>query len=542
MDRRQFLSSFTKPRRNHLVANATHSTDRWIPSNDNAWNSSAAKHLLHRLGLAPTKSRLQQVMAMDPHEYIDHLFDDDLLTTLMPAPPDYWEKWLEVTPYWGSDYKLQVIQDDLHHAAKADMRHHVVRLLTEEHPALRERLTYFWMNHFAVQESEPDFPHMLYWLYMIYRSQCWKSFKQMVKDVTINPAMLMVLDNHWNEKGNINENYARELMELFTMGRHDGSGNPNYTQEDVRSVATALTGWKFLKEAPPPHCLPPTFVWYQFDGEAKLTPFGADAKVYGLSASNDQRVEADIIDTIFEYRGDQVAKFIMSKLYRFFVHRDTTTESAQRVIQGMATRFKQDWEIKPPLELLFHSEHFFDPVFRGGIIKSPHDFMLGALNHLDITITQSQAGSLEWHGFDMDQHMLNPVDVRGWQGHRTWITGATLTKRVAYLDQLIFDGIKTEYISHHTGFVFDYIIWADDAVTKWAEQFQFYKTDFAALTSELCDLFFAIPPSPQAVETIIASIQDFPSYEWPAMDALAKAGVIRRLVYRLMLLPEYQLS
>src|SRR5207244_3306301 len=123
---------------------------------------------------------------------------------------------------------------------------------------LRKRMILFWMNHFVIESKKVQFPSLDYLFLGYMRLNAWGNFKKMVADVTTMPAMLFYLDGGQNIKGAPNENYARELQELFTMGvyyKNDVS-KPNYTQADIEAVAVALTGWRIKFSAPPPDILP----------------------------------------------------------------------------------------------------------------------------------------------------------------------------------------------------------------------------------------------------------------------------------------------
>ncbi len=549
MNRRELLSSFlgsstaASNAETPLPGSVDVSLEPWQPSASNPWDRDAAKHLFHRLGIPASKQWLDEALKRHPQKLIDELFDERLVDELMPEPTPYSEHWLEITPYRGLDPDKNYNQEGIYKSAMMDMRHHCTVLLAQRPSLLRERLMQFWANHFAVNQVKSHYPHPLYRLYELHRKQAWGNFKQQVKDVTINPGMLMFLDNIWNEKDRINENYAREVMELFTMGLTNTDGSPCYTNEDVRDVAYAVAGWRFRFEEPPPYVLPPYFADYYFDYETKRTPLGAPPKIYGLFASNDPRMEGDIIDVMFEMRGDAIALFMSRKLYRHFVHVDAESSTATAVIEQMAARFKQDWELKPVLEMLLRSRHFFDQFYRGAIIKSPYDFMLGIMNQLDIRLEQSCAGTLSWKGYEMGQYMFNPINVRGWLGHRTWITSGTLTKRVEFLTDLLVVGqVRPAYVDGHTGFDYEWITWDTKEVIAWARQFPSFNADLVDFTTQVCDLCFAISPQDEAITTLVALVHPFTSIDWTTLNDEDRAKLIRKLMHRLMLLPEYQLS
>lgn len=540
MDRRQFLSVLTSSK--PIAASADPSLDRWIPTDQNPWDRSAVKHLCHRLGIPASKQWIDYALSMGPHEYIDLLMHESLVHELLPDPPEGWELWLTVPPYNGTDPKVYEHQDDIYHMAKMDIRNQWAQLMAIQQPMFREKMALFWSNHFVIQEQKVFHTQQVHRYLAYLRKNVWGNFKQMVHDITIQPAMLVYLDNVWNEKDKLNENYARELMELFTMGITDKFGNPNYTQQDVRDVALAITGWRFRYESPAPNVLEEYFAWYYFDYDTKTRPWGTEPKIYGLKASHDPKVEADIIDTMFEVRGHQIAWHMCKKFYEHFIHRDSSGEVQHAIIDQMAARFMQDWEVKPVLEMLLRSKHFFDPILRGSIVKSPHEFMLGAMNQLGVGVTQSRGGTLAWQGVEMNQWLLDPVNVKGWPGHRTWLTSGTLSKRVDFLNRFIVgDGVESHYIDAHTGNGYEWIHWSNEEVIAHASRYPSNRTDIAAFMRELSETFYAIELQPEQIEEILVRIVTFPRYEWPSLTDEQRVPILRRLTLALMLQPEYQI-
>jgi hypothetical protein len=552
MNRRKFLTAFLNGDRESVpLSAATTSIAPWQPNDTNPWDRHAAKHLFHRLGIAASKKWLDRALSMSPHEYVDQLLDDALSNQMLPEPPFGWEDWLTVPPYAGTDPKMYAREDDVYHRAKFDMTIHWSNMMADEKLMFRERLVLFWSNHFVVQEQKVYHPQQVYHYLTYLRKHGWGNFLQMVKDMSIQPAMLVYLDGVWSEKDKLNENYARELMELFTMGINDRYGNPNYTQQDVRDLALALTGWRFQYGEPPPNVLPPYFAWYYFDFENKTSPWGVEKKLYGLLAAKklglfptlDDLIEADVIDAMFEARSDEIAWHICKKLYTFFVHRDASSATSEAVIEQLSERFKIDWELKPIIETLLRSEHFFDPVFRGSIVKAPHDFMFSCMNNLDLYINESRCGTLAWQGKIMNQWLLNPVNVKGWPGHRTWLTSGTLVIRMEFLTAILQgNGVESHYVNAHNGQGFDWVTWRDAEVASWTSQFPSYAKDIEGFVSEISQLFFAIEPTNDQLNEIIDRQISFPRYEWPAIPDDQRIPIVKRLVLALMMLPEYQIS
>ena len=540
MNRRQFLGL----KKDHTNIEATSKLAQWYPL-PQEWTIEAVNHLYNRLGFSATTEEINQALKKSPGEVIDELMDDALVTTGMPEPPEFYERWMTVPAYRGDDYATAHAEDVLEHDSKTDIRNWWTVLMTKPEIQLRERLVYFWHNHFVIEEVKIYYA-VHYWRYFEYlRKNAWGNLKQMVKDITIMPAMLKYLDGQWSQKSMINENYAREVMELFTMGITDRSGKNNYTQEDVHNLAFALTGWRYWFEAPPPDVISPYFADYYFDFETKRSIWGSEAKVYGLAAAKDSRIEADVIDLLFEQRGQAIAWHIAKKVYVNFIYRGDLPDSSNDIIQELAdTLIAYDWELKPMLSKLFKSQHFFSYLIRGGAIKSPYEFMVGICRKLNIPLSPYQAGSIWWYGMDTGQYLGNPTNVKGWEGYRTWLNTATLPKRLNDIvrDLTLTGMIAPRIVNPHNGFLFDSIPFSDEQVTAWATQFESYAGELIDFLQEINHFLLGIPISIGRLNEMINRAGITQTYEWPSLSDESKVLPIRRLLFELLSAPEYQLA
>ncbi len=515
------------------------------PPKPQPWGIAEINHLYHRLGFSATLDDIKRCLGKSPTEVIDMLMDDSLITDLMPDPPPYSDAWIHTPPYTGPEYSIAHAEDVLQHTTKMDLRMWFTCLMMDSSSQLREKLTLFWHNHFVIEEVKLYFGLHIYRYFQYLRANAWGNFKQMVKDITIMPAMLKYLDGLWSEKDMINENYARELLELFTLGITDRDGNKNYTQEDIRNLAFAVTGWRFRYEEPPPDVMPPYFADYYFDFETKRSIFGSEPKIVGLFAANDSRIEVDAIELLFERRAPAIAWHIAEKVYKNFVYMGDRQPQDDDLIQSLAdTLLESDWELKPMFRKLFTSEQFFDPVHRGGAIKSPYEFMMGLFRKLTIPISFFQAGSLCWYGADTGQWLDSPTNVKGWAGYRTWLNTATLPKRLHdIISELVLGrNIEGKVINPHDGFYFPGVPFSDEQVITWAKQFDSYTADLMTLVADMNDFLLALPLSPRRLNEIIkqAGLQHL--YEWQTLDDTSRVQPIRRLLYEFLSAPEFQLA
>ncbi len=229
------------------------------------------------------------------------------------------------------------------------------------------------------------------------------NFKDFVHAVGISPAMLIYLNGEYSTRQSPNENYARELYELFTLGQDNG-----YTQEDIVETARALTGW------------------YNDDhtsGKFDAILHDHDSKtIFGQTGNWGYD---EVIDILFEQRGDLIASYICSKLYRFFVYEEVNDQIVGELAN---TLMQSNWEIAPVLRQLFKSQHFFDQEATAIQIKSPIQLIAQQLNELEVPY---EYYGLEyfWGVTNLGQQLYDPVDVAGWPGHRKWISTSRLSDR-----------------------------------------------------------------------------------------------------------------
>jgi len=235
------------------------------------------------------------------------------------------------------------------------------------------------------------------------------NFKNFVYDIGVTPGMLIYLNGELINKYEPNENYARELFELFTLGRDVG-----YVQEDIVQAARALTGWQVQ------NCNRTRFEATLFDSGEK-TIFGkTEDFTYGT-----------LIDHLFESQGALIANFICKKLYVEFI----SDEIDEAIVAGLAQTFlDNDFELAPVYRQLFKSEHFFDDKNVGVKVKSPYQLIIGLLSEYNADANYELGENIYWISNSIGQNLLNPPDVAGWQGNRTWVDSSTMAIRWTLVD------------------------------------------------------------------------------------------------------------
>ncbi len=262
---------------------------------------------------------------------------------------------------------------------------------------LREKMSLFWHGHFACRVINSYFQQELL---QIIRENALGNFKDMLMAVSKSPSMLQFLNNQQNKKQHPNENFAREVMELFTMGRG------NYTEHDVKESARAFTGWAFGLNG--------EFVFRRFQhDDGSKTVLGKTGNFNG----------EDIINLLLEQK--QTAKFICKKLYRFFVNDNVDAEKLQMLADGF---YKSGYDIKKLMEDIFTSAWFYDEKNTGTKIKSPVELLAGIRRLLPMEMENDQAQLLFQK--TLGQILFYPPNVAGWPGGKNWIDSSSLMLRL----------------------------------------------------------------------------------------------------------------
>jgi len=387
----------------------TSSLDPFQP-NAEQWTAKHVAHLYNSFGHGANYATIQNGLTLSPSALVSQLLDEAIA---MPQPEAY--PWSE---YTQEDYDndpdpdlvfihFDEIQDDW--------------MLRGLDYGFQQKMSLFWHDHFATEENVYGCNRYMYRYYKLLHENAFGNFRTFVEEMGVNEAMLVYLDGNENEIGEPNENYARELMELFTMGENNG-----YTQTDIEEMAKALTGWRVRQYL----CEEASFDEDFFDDSVK--------NIFGQSGNFGYD---DVHELIFSLRKNEVATYICSKLYRHFVFETIDEE----VVAGMTETFiASDWEIRPVLEQLLSSEHFYETVFHGAKIKSPVGLVCNFITTLGLDrqtdLADDIGGFLNNICIEMGQELFNPPNVAGWPGNRFWLSENALAFRWSFLQRLITNG------------------------------------------------------------------------------------------------------
>jgi uncharacterized protein (DUF1800 family) len=334
-------------------------------------------------------------------------------------------------------------------------------LCLNENVSAREKMTLFWhhlipINAEGVRNMEGNGGVMAHDYLKLLMNGSIGNFKTLIKEVTKNPAMLVYLGGQYSTASQPNENYARELLELFSMGKLP---TQNYTELDVQSAAKIFSGWTtagFYGGSTYPMVTNFTPSLHNQTNKVFSSFFGntSIANQAGAAGAN----EFDLFfDMLFNYQGLTIAKYLCRRLYRFFVYYDIDANVETNVIVPLANfMLASNFEILPVVKRLFKSQHFYDAVNKGVMIKSPLDFSIGMLRTLQVN-TNAAPGANQlkrqneiwdqlnyFNGYVFEQTFLSPPSVSGWKGYyqaptyyQNWINSNTVQERSNYITGLL---------------------------------------------------------------------------------------------------------
>ena len=408
------------------------------------WSAHLAAHLFRRTTYGVKYETIKQFATKTLDETINII-----MSPLGPPPPPINISYADDPDVpIGTTWVDKGVSQNVNNYRTASLRGWSFELMLNGGPNIREKMTMFWHNHFVTADIND--PRFSYKYIELLRSNALGNFKQLTKLVTIDPAMLNYLNGRDNTKQAPNENFARELMELFTLGKGDlvGPGDyTTYTEDDVKELAKALTGWIDVRNMLP---ITSQFVLNRHD----VTTKKLSHRFNNVSISNAGANEySNVIDIIFQK--PEVALFIAGKIYRWFVQPKIDSQIYQNIIIPLANIIRDNnYEIAPALKTLISSEHFYEECVIGAIIKNPVDFLLNPLNQFDADLSSDVVTryrmlvGLYQLSFAMQMGMYQHPSVAGWQAYyqeptfsRLWLNSTSLPARKLYTDGVASNGI-----------------------------------------------------------------------------------------------------
>jgi len=321
-------------------------------------------------------------------------------------------------------------------------------IMVNQDRSLLEKMTLFWHNHFSTETNTVGNSQYVYKHHAMLRANALGNFRTLLLEVTTDPGMLVYLNGQYNTASAPDENYGRELQELFTVGKGPGS---HYTEDDVKAAARVLTGWQNNATT-----ISSTFNPKRHDTTDKqFSAFYNNTLITGQSDAKAGQTEIGaLIDMILAT--DESPKYICRCLYRWFIYYDIDDTVEANIITPLATLFRaNNFELKPVLSALLQSQHFFDALIPGSQIKSPVDFVVGLCREFNCPFAAtadyvSNYGLYNWLVAivtNMAENIGDPPNVSGWPAYyqepsyyELWLNSDTLPKRNQYSDTLVLTG------------------------------------------------------------------------------------------------------
>lgn len=455
------------------------------------WDADAARHILSRSLFGFTQQDVDFALSKTLDDFVDNYLLKDQPE---PAPPNY----------NGTDWTIQP-HNSANQTNYTNWYYSLVflwlNMMINQGFSFREKMVWFWSNHFVSESSTVQVPQFIYMQNKLFRRYALGNIIELTKKVTINPAMLIYLNGNQNTKSSPNENYARELMELFTIGIG------NYSETDIKQAARALTGWRINNTT-----LTSYFDSPRFDSGTKT--FLGQTGNFGYE---------DIVNIIFTKPA--AAEFICRKLYKEFLYYQPNEDYVKQLAEIMRAN---NFNLNPVLSTLLKSQYFHSEDIRGAKIKSPIELLVAAVKQFGISTDNNFLNYIRTKSKDLQQEIFNPPDVRGWEGQRKWMSTTTYPSRNNYTDSII-NGVKIGSITYRTD------------VVAYARSFSSSEKS-VQFVEEVTKQLIQFPLSQARKDFLLATLLDGAAvYDWSTYDPQAKTR-LEKFFKALMRLPEFQLS
>jgi uncharacterized protein (DUF1800 family) len=366
-----------------------------------------ARHLLNRAGFGATPRDVADYARLSHDQAVERLLGG--ATTVAQAPPPEWVSEPIVPPRelraMAPEDRKKFVAHEIQRGL--DLRGWWINEMITTRSQLTERMTLFWHNHFVSSQQKVRFARLMYEQNALLRRNAVGNFGAMLHEVGKNPAMVIYLDSAQNRKGKPNENFAREVMELFTLGEG------HYTEDDIREAARAFTGWSIDIDT----------------GEFKFRRFvhdGGTKTVLGRSGDFDGDEVLDIL-----LAKPETARFVVDKMWRDFVSPEPDAAEVRRIAD---TFYRSRYDVKVALRGLFLAPAFWAADNRASLIKSPVDLVVGTVRQFGVDYGDPVPFALVTA--QLGQNLFSPPNVRGWPGGEAWINSSTLLARKTFIERL----------------------------------------------------------------------------------------------------------
>ena len=432
-----------------------------------AWTEWEASYLLRRVGYGVKKAEVDALLSTSMSSAVDNLLTLSPINLPSPTPLNFYQSLLPdsggilLGESWTSNNLTYVNPDD---PGNNGYRQQSLiawhwGLMLNEPATIREKMMSFWyhfipVNFEEVRDQRNNSATICHDYMNHLRSNGLGNFKTLVKTITKTPAMLVYLGNQFSTASAPNENFARELMELFTLGKVP---TQNYTEADVQAAAKVLSGWRVANfNAAYPLVSAFNATYHNQTNKVFSSNFGNITinNQTGVNGAN----EFDIFfDLLFTQQQTTIATYISRRLYRFFVYYDIDANIEANVIAPMAALLvANNWEMAPVVKALLKSQHFYDVANRGVMIKSPVDYIAGLLRTFNVNTTPAVSATQVYNQYVIWNYLQNYANnnleqglglvptVSGWKAYyqdptyyQNWINSNTIQRRATFVTMLI---------------------------------------------------------------------------------------------------------
>ncbi len=428
------------------------------------WTIWEVTHLLRRTGFGVIKADAEAILALTVSDAVDSLLNFAQPVLPSPFPLNYYQNILPDSggvPFgetWVNNNLSYQNGDEIGVNTYREFSHNGwnMGVCLDDATSIREKMVHFWyhfipINFEDIKNQEDNSATLSYNYINLLRINALGNFKNLIKAIAKSPAMLIYLGNQYSTADVPNENFGRELMELFTMGKVPAQ---NYNEMDVQAAAKIFSGWR-VENFNAPYPFTVSFNENEHNqADKSFSPNFANSVIANQPGANGASEFDAFFDLLFTEQQTTIAKYISRRLYRFFVYYDIDANIENYVITPLAALLiSSNWEMAPVMNALFKSEHFYDSVNRGVMIKSPIDFMLGTARLLKMNTTASPGADkmerqydiwnyFHFYGFaNLEQGLGYVPNVSGWKAYyqdptyyQNWINSNTIQKRAVLLN------------------------------------------------------------------------------------------------------------
>jgi len=439
------------------------------PNAQQPWNLIQVGHLFRRAAFGANWGQLQQALSDGPQRTVDKLLEPQADTATFN---NIYDKY-----------------DNSAAGSIKSLRAWWLRRMIQTPQPLLEKMTLFWHSHFATKSDKVKNPRLMLQHIRLLRSQALSSFRDMLQAISQDPAVLIWLGADVNRKASPNENFARTLMEIFTLGPG------HYNERDVSEAARAFTGWFVLRS------------------QLRYIPREHDINTKEVLGERGHFNSDDVLRIVLKQPA--TSQMIVRKLYRLLICE--TEEPNALVINPLAESFAKDYDILKLTETMLRSNLFFSRAAYRQRIKSPVEFALGIVKAMEEVVSTTQ---LAQDLFDLGQNLYNPPTVNGWVGGQHWIDSATIVRR-HNLALALLQGSKPY----------------TDKLNPWILSNKYERSTIESAAQFLLDLFLQGDLAPNVHDTIMKKVQ-----ESSGSDIDDPERILRNFTHSVVTLPEFHLA